>query len=116
SGQAPPSAWEAVRALGDNSPEGSSLAPAALEFEVGRAVPQGAAPGAAALRPLIAHRSQPLLSLVKALNDYSNNVFKPLADAAGGAATVQELARSIVPASMRAEITLGDGAGTDPRN
>src|SRR5882672_5353417 len=116
SGQAPPSAWEAVRALQDISPEGSSLAPATLEFEAGRAAPPGAAPEPAAVRPLIAHRSQPLLSLVKALNDYSNNVFKPLADAAGGAATVQELARSVLPSTMRAEITLGDGAGTDPRN
>lgn len=116
SGQAPPSAWEAVRALPDISPGGSSSAPAALQFEVGPPAPQGAAPEPAALRPLIAHRSQPLLSLVKALNDYSNNVFKPLADAAGGAATVQEQARSVVPASMRAEITLGDGAGTYPRN
>jgi len=39
------------------------------------------------VRPLIAHRSQPLLSLVKALNDYSNNVFKRSRIAAGGAAT-----------------------------
>ena len=67
-------------------------------------------------RTLIVHRSQTLLSLAKSLNDYSNNIFKPLADAAGGAAAVETLARSVVPAAMRSEITLGDGAGTDPRN
>jgi D-alanyl-D-alanine carboxypeptidase/D-alanyl-D-alanine-endopeptidase (penicillin-binding protein 4) len=57
-----------------------------------------------------------LLSLIKSLNDYSNNVFKPLADAAGGAIAVQSVARDSVPEAMRLEITLGDGAGTDARN
>ncbi len=66
--------------------------------------------------PLLVHRSQPLLALAKALNDYSNNIFKPLADQAGGALAVQQLARAVLPESMRAEVTLGDGAGTDPRN
>jgi len=70
----------------------------------------------AVAQPLLIHRSQPLLPLVKALNDYSNNIFKPLADAAGGAAAVQEIARAAVPEAMRAEIILGDGAGTDARN
>jgi D-alanyl-D-alanine carboxypeptidase/D-alanyl-D-alanine-endopeptidase (penicillin-binding protein 4) len=72
--------------------------------------------GSRTAQPLVIHRSQPLLSLAKSLNDYSNNIFKPLADQAGGAANVQSLARSVVPKSMREEITLGDGAGTDPRN
>jgi D-alanyl-D-alanine carboxypeptidase/D-alanyl-D-alanine-endopeptidase (penicillin-binding protein 4) len=67
-------------------------------------------------RLLLTHRSQPLLALAKSLNDYSNNIFKPLADQAGGAAAVETLARSAVPRAMRDEITLGDGAGTDPRN
>jgi serine-type D-Ala-D-Ala carboxypeptidase/endopeptidase (penicillin-binding protein 4) len=67
-------------------------------------------------RPLIVHRSQPLLPLVKALNDYSNNIFAPFAEAAGGAAAVESLARSAVPEEMRTEITLGDGAGADPTN
>ena len=66
--------------------------------------------------PLIVHRSQQLLPLVKSLNDYSNNIFAPFAAAAGGAAAVESLARSIVPEAMRSEITLGDGAGEDPRN
>jgi D-alanyl-D-alanine carboxypeptidase/D-alanyl-D-alanine-endopeptidase (penicillin-binding protein 4) len=116
SGQAPPSAVEAVNALAGASSEASKSTPAALQFEAKALAPAAGTADPVAARPLIAHRSQPLLSLVKALNDYSNNVFKPLADAAGGAATVQELARSQLPASMRTEITLGDGAGTDPRN
>ena len=116
SGQAPPSAVEAVNALAGATSEASRSTPPALQFEANPLEPAAGTPDPAAAQPLIAHRSQPLLSLVKALNDYSNNVFKPLADAAGGAATVQELARSLLPASMRTEITLGDGAGTDPRN
>jgi D-alanyl-D-alanine carboxypeptidase/D-alanyl-D-alanine-endopeptidase (penicillin-binding protein 4) len=107
SGHAPPLAWDAVRAqlAGDS-------APPALRFD-------GTLPGAASAAPahsLLVHHSQTLLELAKQLNDYSNNVFKPLADAAGGATAVEALARSAVPAAMRDEITLGDGAGTDGRN
>jgi D-alanyl-D-alanine carboxypeptidase/D-alanyl-D-alanine-endopeptidase (penicillin-binding protein 4) len=61
-------------------------------------------------------RSEPLLPLLKSLDDYSNNIVAPLAQAAGGAAAVEQLARASVPTGMRSEITLGDGAGTDPRN
>jgi D-alanyl-D-alanine carboxypeptidase len=116
SGQVPPSAWEAVSALTSASGEASGLAPPVLQFGAEAVAAAADTPEPLAAQPLVAHRSQPLLSLVKALNDYSNNVFKPLADAAGGAAQVQELARSLLPARMRSEITLGDGAGTDPRN
>jgi D-alanyl-D-alanine carboxypeptidase len=56
------------------------------------------------------------VSLAKALNDYSNNIFKPLADAAGGAGAVEALARSVLPTAEREEVRLGDGAGTDRRN
>ena len=66
--------------------------------------------------PLIVHRSQQLLPLVKSLNDYSNNIFAPFAEAAGGAVAVESLARSVVPEDMRSEITLGDGAGENPTN
>jgi D-alanyl-D-alanine carboxypeptidase/D-alanyl-D-alanine-endopeptidase (penicillin-binding protein 4) len=65
---------------------------------------------------LLMYRSPPLLHIAKALNDYSNNVFAPLAEAAGGAAAVQAVARAAVPPAMREEITLGDGAGADPAN
>jgi D-alanyl-D-alanine carboxypeptidase/D-alanyl-D-alanine-endopeptidase (penicillin-binding protein 4) len=105
----------AVRAFELENPTGP--APAAL-------LPQGirflaaaeASQTSSTARPLLVHRSQPLLSLAKSLNDYSNNIFKPLADEAGGASAVERLARGAVPGTMRSEITLGDGAGTDPRN
>ncbi len=108
-------ALAAVRAFElENSagPAPASLLPAGIRFLTAA----DAAPPSSTARPLLIHRSQPLLSLAKSLNDYSNNIFKPLADEAGGAAAVETLARSAVPESMRTEITLGDGAGTDPRN
>ena len=119
SGMAPPAAWAVVRALDAVNTYGSattSLTPPGIQFATAASI---AGPGAAEPlieRPLVVHRSQPLLSLAKSLNDYSNNIFKPLADAAGGAAAVESLARSVVPAAMRSEITLSDGAGTDARN
>jgi D-alanyl-D-alanine carboxypeptidase/D-alanyl-D-alanine-endopeptidase (penicillin-binding protein 4) len=104
-GNFPPAAWEAVQAL-----QPAASAPPALRFD-------GVEPAAAEPpRVLLVHRSQTLLELAKQLNDYSNNIFKPLADAAGGAIAVESVARMSVPAAMRAEIRLGDGAGTDARN
>ena len=118
-GRAAPAAWAAVRALAA-APVPGLAALAAPRIDFGPAATAGAAqPVHAELivpRTLLVHRSQPLLALVKALNDYSNNIFKPLADAAGGAEAVQQLARSVLPEAMRAEVVLGDGAGTDPRN
>jgi D-alanyl-D-alanine carboxypeptidase/D-alanyl-D-alanine-endopeptidase (penicillin-binding protein 4) len=107
-----------VRAFELENPTGpapTSLLPKGIDF-VTDADLRTAAAGPSLERPLIIHRSQPLLPLAKSLNDYSNNIFKPLADEAGGAAAVESLARSAVPEAMRNEITLGDGAGTDPRN
>lgn len=72
--------------------------------------------GPATGAPLLVYRSPPLLRMAKALNDYSNNVFAPFAEAAGGAASVEARARAALPAPMRAEVTLGDGAGADPAN
>ena len=111
SGQAPLAAWDDVRAAFPELAVAAAGAAPSLTF--------GDAPfadTAASVEPLLLHYSQPLIPLVKALNDYSNNIFKPLAAAACGAAAVQELARTVVPESMRGEIILGDGAGTDARN
>ena len=113
-------AWELENA-GGSAPSPGSLKPQGIRFEPALTPPEpdSAQPQATGLskeRLLIIHRSQPLLALAKSLNDYSNNIFKPLADEAGGAASVESLARSVVPAAMRGEITLGDGAGTDPMN
>ena len=119
SGMAPPAAWAAVRALiaaRAHDAVTTSLTPPVIQFGNSAGVAKSGATGQLVERSLIIHRSQPLLALVKSLNDYSNNIFKPLADAAGGAAAVESLSRSLVPAAMRSEITLGDGAGTDPRN
>jgi D-alanyl-D-alanine carboxypeptidase/D-alanyl-D-alanine-endopeptidase (penicillin-binding protein 4) len=118
SGMAPAAAWAAVRELDDanaTASAGTSPTPPAVQFANANS---DAKPGAAlpVARILIVHHSQPLLSLAKSLNDYSNNIFKPLADAAGGASAVESLARSVLPAAMRSEVTLGDGAGTDPGN
>lgn len=113
-------AWELENPHGP-APNAGSLKPQGIRFEPA-VTPPGSdsagpqATGALQERLLIIHRSQPLLALAKSLNDYSNNIFKPLADEAGGAASVESLARSAVPAAMRGEITLGDGAGTDPMN
>jgi D-alanyl-D-alanine carboxypeptidase/D-alanyl-D-alanine-endopeptidase (penicillin-binding protein 4) len=118
---APAAAWAAVRGISlDNTALSAANAPPppVIQF-AGAARAAGVAEddaGAAPERPLLVHRSQPLLSLAKSLNDYSNNIFKPLADAAGGAAAVESVARSVLPEAMRSEITLGDGAGTDPSN
>ena len=111
SGRAPPAAWAAVQSVAP----GSSSPPTLLINGIASAHDAEVA-GPDAGQPLLLHRSQPLLSLVKDLNDYSNNIFGPLAAAAGGATAVEALARSVVPEAMRTEITLGDGAGSDPRN
>ena len=123
SGLTPPSAWQAVRALEITDTNGGANLGGAPGIRFGTATAWPAdSSGAAhvielrADRPLIVHRSQPLLPLVKSLNDYSNNIFTPFADAAGGAAAVENLARSVVPQEMRSEIILGDGAGSDPSN
>jgi len=109
SGGAPAAAWTSVQGLGNSNAVVAAMP--AIHFEnSAAAMPTGPE------RQLLIHRSQPLLSLTKSLNDYSNNIFKPLADAAGGARAVEALAREDVPAIMQAEIILGDGAGTDPSN
>jgi serine-type D-Ala-D-Ala carboxypeptidase/endopeptidase (penicillin-binding protein 4) len=123
SGVTPPAAWAAVRELESSNNNGpASIRPTTpgiiFSAATGSADRNAGSPVSMMLddRPLLVHRSQPLLSLVKALNDYSNNIIKPFAAAAGGAAAVESLARSVVPEEMSSEITLGDGAGTDPSN
>ena len=104
-GEVPATAWQAVRAR-----DGGGASAPGLTF--GRAPRSGGAPA----RTLVTHRSQPLVPLVKALNGYSNNIFAPFAEAAGGIAAVERIARASVPEEVRDEIVLGDGAGASPRN
>jgi D-alanyl-D-alanine carboxypeptidase/D-alanyl-D-alanine-endopeptidase (penicillin-binding protein 4) len=75
----------------------------------GESLPQG-------LPVLLVHRSPPLVALTKALNDYSNNIFAPLAAAVDGPGAVQAAARAALPAAWHDEVTLGDGAGMDAGN
>ena len=124
SGLTPPAAWSAVRELESTNTTGAIPNPPTqpgIRFATATILPADSIAGARITelrdeQTLVTHRSQPLLSLVKALNDYSNNIIKPFADAAGGATAVEALARSVVPPEMSSEITLGDGAGTDPSN
>ena len=123
SGLTPPAAWTAVHELESLNTTGTATSSASPGIRFTTATAQPAAGGAGVRgtelldeKTLVTHRSQPLLSLVKALNDYSNNIIKSFADAAGGVAAVEAIARGAVPAQMSAEITLGDGAGTDPSN
>ena len=105
-GKVPPAAWSAVR----SARREAGATPPALAFVT------GTKPAGGPDRTLLTHRSEPLVPLLKALNGYSNNVFGWLAGAAGGIAAVEAEARASVPAAYRDEITLGDGAGTNPRN
>jgi len=65
---------------------------------------------------LVVHRSAPLVSILKALNSYSNNVFHDLADEVGGVEVVEQDARGVVPTAWRQEIHLDNGAGAGTTN
>lgn len=106
SGKVPEAAWSEVQKA-----RGLSGGPPALSFGGG-----GAAPGAGRPTLRVVHRSQPLLPLLKALNGFSNNIFHPFADRVGGVSVVQEIARASVPAEMRGEILLTNGAGAGATN
>jgi D-alanyl-D-alanine carboxypeptidase/D-alanyl-D-alanine-endopeptidase (penicillin-binding protein 4) len=108
-GRIPAPTWSAVRAAETARSDVPAKQPS-LAFGDAKLA------GAAAPALLATHRSQPLVPLVKALNGYSNNIFAPFADAAGGIAAVQAVARESVPPALRDEIVLGDGAGASPRN
>jgi len=67
-------------------------------------------------KTLIVHQSPPLQVIVKALNGYSNNVFHAMADHIGGAAAVEAAMRVHVPAALRSEILITNGAGAGETN
>lgn len=102
-------AWQAVRGRTGES----DAQPPRLAFARGGARATGSG-GTEAL--LLTHRSQPLLFMLKALNGYSNNIFAPFAQAAGGATAIQDRIRQELPAEQRGELVLGDGAGAHPAN
>ena len=101
-----PAAWQAVRArVSDASAETPRLR--FMKTAAGTTGPE---------QLLVTHRSQPLLFILKALNGYSNNIFAPFADSAGGIRAVQERVRKELPAAYREELVLGDGAGAHSTN
>lgn len=106
-GDVPSDAWAEIRAARGIA----AGTPPALEF---RSAARPA--GVGAPTPLVVHLSEPLVPLLKALNGYSNNVFHPFAQRVGGVSVVQEIARESVPAEMRDEIVLTNGAGAGASN
>lgn len=79
--------------------------------------PRGSgATGAQRPTPLLEYRSPPLLHVVKVMNGYSNNVFHQVADAIGGPHAVQDAVRAKVPAGLRDEIVIDNGAGAGSTN
>ena len=102
-------AWQAVRATGSfvNSPDAEIPRLRFVQSPASIAGPETL---------LVTHRSQPLHYMLKALNGYSNNIFAPFAEAAGGIQAIQELIRKELPASAREELVLGDAAGAHAAN
>ena len=70
----------------------------------------------AAGKTLLRYHSPPLLTIVKALNGYSNNVFHPLSDRIGGAQAVEASMRAHLPAALGSEVTITNAAGADENN
>lgn len=105
-----PAAWQAVR--GQTGEPGAE--PPRLAFARAAKPSAGTPAGAEVL--LLTHRSQPLRFMLKALNGYSNNIFAPFAEAAGGPAAIQDRIRQELPGEQRGELVLGDGAGAHPAN
>lgn len=105
-------AWQAVRATGIDSNDANVATAEMPRLRFAKSPPSAAGPEML----LVTHRSQPLRYMLKALNGYSNNIFAPFADAAGGIAAVQERTRKLLPASYREELVLGDGAGAHAAN
>ena len=102
-------AWPAVASRRPDL-EGIGVQTAALKF-VGTTKAAQSAP-----RPLMIYRSPRLLTIMKALNSYSNNVFHPLSDTIGGVKAVERIARERIPLEQRDEIVIDNGAGAGLTN
>lgn len=111
SGEARPAAWIALQQAGDMAD-----VPLGIQFVPGDASPVATDAVSLPPRPLVEYRSPPLLALLKAIDDYSNNVLARFVSTIGGVATVESVARSVLPEEMASEITLGDAAGENPTN
>jgi D-alanyl-D-alanine carboxypeptidase/D-alanyl-D-alanine-endopeptidase (penicillin-binding protein 4) len=67
-------------------------------------------------KTLVENRSPPLMTILKALNSYSNNVFHPLSDSIGGPGAVEALVRSHLPPPLRSEVIITNAAGAGELN
>jgi D-alanyl-D-alanine carboxypeptidase/D-alanyl-D-alanine-endopeptidase (penicillin-binding protein 4) len=65
---------------------------------------------------LIQNHSPPLITIIKALNGYSNNVFHLLSDRIGGPGAVEALMRKHLPPALHSEITVTNAAGAGELN
>jgi D-alanyl-D-alanine carboxypeptidase/D-alanyl-D-alanine-endopeptidase (penicillin-binding protein 4) len=65
---------------------------------------------------LIANRSPPLITIMKALNGYSNNVFHLFSDRIGGPRAVEAITRKHVSSALHSEITITNAAGAGELN
>ena len=65
---------------------------------------------------LIENSSPPLITIVKALNGYSNNIFHLLSDRIGGPQAVEALVRKHLPPALHSEITITNAAGAGELN
>ena len=65
---------------------------------------------------LAVNRSPPLLTIVKALNGYSNNVFHLLSDRVGGPQAVEAVARKHLPSTISSEVIITNAAGAGEAN
>jgi D-alanyl-D-alanine carboxypeptidase/D-alanyl-D-alanine-endopeptidase (penicillin-binding protein 4) len=97
---------EAWAAIGEAP---ARLKTVALRFDGKSSQPQ---PG----KTLVTNHSPPLMTIVKALNGYSNNVFHLLSDRIGGPQAVEAIARKHLPAAMSSEVTITNAAGAEDLN
>lgn len=108
-GTGPPAAWLAVA---DAQPHLVDRGPGSLGLRIrSQAVARADRP-----RPLLEHRSPPLLRILKELNGFSNNIFHPLARQIGGSSEVERRTRARVAGELRAEIVIDNAAGAGKTN
>ena len=64
----------------------------------------------------VVHSSPPLLTVLKALNGYSNNVFHQLSNRIGGPRAVETIMRERLPSGWQSEVTITNAAGAGDSN
>jgi D-alanyl-D-alanine carboxypeptidase/D-alanyl-D-alanine-endopeptidase (penicillin-binding protein 4) len=67
-------------------------------------------------KTLVTNHSPSLMTIVKALNGYSNNVFHLLSDRIGGPQAVEAIARKHLPPALSSEVTITNAAGAEELN